>query len=78
MENLTALSFDELETMRMNLIEERKGMLEHDCKMSPDSGCQTCEDIMNLNYKIDQVEKAMIKVDNETEYREIPEHPEQL
>jgi len=38
--------------------------MEHDCHLSQDSGCETCEMIEEANYLIERSENLMFAIDN--------------
>lgn len=57
-------AFDYAETLRSYAVGLKEKLLEHDCHLSQDSSCKTCEIIEELNYIIERSENLMFAIDN--------------
>jgi len=58
-------AFSSVELLRDKAIKDRELLLDHDCHLSQDSGCQTCEDIMEYNFIINKCEDLMESIDKQ-------------
>ena len=54
-------NFEDIERLRGTYIEMLEENTEHDCKASPDSGCEVCDLLDIINDRINDVEFEMEK-----------------
>lgn len=57
-------AYDNVELLRYKAIKDKEILLEHDCHLSQDSGCKTCEDITEYEFIIKTCEKLMNSISN--------------
>jgi hypothetical protein len=57
-------AFDYAECLRSYAVGRKEKLMEHDCHLSQDSGCETCEMIEEANYLIERSENLMFAIDN--------------
>lgn len=60
-------AFDNIESVRSIAVQELGKIENHDCHLSQDSSCETCEEIWELKDLIDRAEKLMFKINDRIE-----------